>query len=653
MGFQFNGAPPAWLDNSSTPKSFGIPSSTPSASVRTTTAQSFGPAASVKTAPSFGTNPAILRGSPGAFPSFPAAASNPHPPALQSTPNSSFGSSPPSRQSKAKVSPFATASSDTPTLSGIPCKTSVSSEKTDDALRKALQRASGDQFTATVGDADIAADEILKDALKKSGLNRSNVIALLQALGQSPELSIFTNTLFGELVGRRIPGFQSQSKTTTKPTDNPFSKPGQSEKKKAESSSQVLRHHPWVRYRLEIPVAQRLVSSRAMAKFEHAKVLAAWMLSQVCSSATSDKRNMLELAATNIIERKESELAIKGIVIWIKEKVSRAKVLLATVETERGTLISDDEDMNKVIRSASIATQDDISVFTRNPPASSKNDKPFRFLDLPAELRNGVYRELLVTRSGYLSTHRLGDTSYIQAEQGGTKFDLHSPGCHPAILETCKQVYKEAKSVLYVENVIVARLTANIGTKSVFKMGRMRPSTLPHLTNLVLSVDSIKFDGGLRGAFAGVSPNYAKLNWYALQSLTGLKKLRICNIERENQKCDFPEDHLKHKTALLEQIIERIPANCDLSYEAQEGIEKRFIQEQLQWRNRPGHIRDAYEVDGEVLKRCAQGTLQNQGAKSGDERNHFYADRSIKLGSLVKDGDEGTFDPRHVFGAGD
>ena len=63
------------------------------------------------------------------------------------------------------------------------------------------------------------------------------------------------------------------------------------------------------------------------------------------------------------------------------------------------------------------------------------NNKSFRFLDLIPEMRNLVYKELLVF--GFC-----GKCPFVHSF------------CYPAILQTSKQVYKEAKEILYAENTI-------------------------------------------------------------------------------------------------------------------------------------------------------------------------------------------------------
>ncbi|KAI7221864.1 hypothetical protein KC333_g1471 [Hortaea werneckii] len=69
-----------------------------------------------------------------------------------------------------------------------------------------------------------------------------------------------------------------------------------------------------------------------------------------------------------------------------------------------------------------------LEYFHVNSANISNEDQIFRFLDLPAELRNRVYRELLVWPSN------------------------RPERCWPQILSTCRQVNGEAKDIIHTEN---------------------------------------------------------------------------------------------------------------------------------------------------------------------------------------------------------
>ena len=77
--------------------------------------------------------------------------------------------------------------------------------------------------------------------------------------------------------------------------------------------------------------------------------------------------------------------------------------------------------------------------------------KPFRLMDLPRELRDDVYRELLLPRN--VRCKRVSDK----------KRRLFS--FQPAILRVCKQTYQESSRVLYKETNWVL-ITSSVGAES-------------------------------------------------------------------------------------------------------------------------------------------------------------------------------------------
>lgn len=72
---------------------------------------------------------------------------------------------------------------------------------------------------------------------------------------------------------------------------------------------------------------------------------------------------------------------------------------------------------------------------------------PSRFLNLPAELRNVIYSELLIVR---------GRPITLYDDQTGRE---PSPGLCPAILRVSRQIYKESTWILYDCNAFLLKLT--------------------------------------------------------------------------------------------------------------------------------------------------------------------------------------------------
>jgi hypothetical protein len=75
----------------------------------------------------------------------------------------------------------------------------------------------------------------------------------------------------------------------------------------------------------------------------------------------------------------------------------------------------------------------------------------FRFLDLSSELRNEVYKCLLVSHSSL----NIANLMWLQKEQSSKDHGLISVkrlGLHPGVLRTCRQVHQEAVGYLYQHN---------------------------------------------------------------------------------------------------------------------------------------------------------------------------------------------------------
>ena len=84
----------------------------------------------------------------------------------------------------------------------------------------------------------------------------------------------------------------------------------------------------------------------------------------------------------------------------------------------------------------------------------------FRFLDLPPELRNMVYRELLVFKQSPIKRR--------------------SPKCHPQILCASKEVNREATGILYGDNLIVVKIRPEAVYAHGVRCGTYAPQTGLH-----------------------------------------------------------------------------------------------------------------------------------------------------------------------------
>lgn len=93
--------------------------------------------------------------------------------------------------------------------------------------------------------------------------------------------------------------------------------------------------------------------------------------------------------------------------------------------------------------------QTDISSSTSGTVAATEKSKNFRFLDLPPEIRNEVYTLLLSPR-GKVKPYII---SFLQDKAAMPDSARQTPALHPNLLRVSKQLYHEAASVLYRNNV--------------------------------------------------------------------------------------------------------------------------------------------------------------------------------------------------------
>lgn len=205
--------------------------------------------------------------------------------------------------------------------------------------------------------------------------------------------------------------------------------------------------------------------------------------------------------------------------------------------------------------------------------------KTSRLLSLPTELRLRIYEYALTAPDNAIGLYFSYQTNRVKPDLG------------LGLLRTCRQIYHEARDVLYTKNTILI--------VSSSRETRLPPHALRELRHLFVMVNY----GFLSDAFEAEN-----VDSRMLRAMTKLQRLRLCVFDQFH----FGRDGWG---TMLPSLVESVPAGCEIRFGLQRDVEKEFVYSYF------GRSADEKTVTGEV-ERCdleeAMARIEAlKGAKSG------------------------------------
>ncbi|EME77753.1 uncharacterized protein MYCFIDRAFT_84851 [Pseudocercospora fijiensis CIRAD86] len=504
-------------------------------------------------------------------------------------------------------------------------------QEQDSLLTRALKRSAKGR-PAIFGRAELAADNVLRDVFAIHQAEAPALLAELRDFGTSaPRMAALIHTLFENEIKLKDP------KANLAPVKTRLWKGNFEEEEKEDWRTPktekfvVPRDHGTI-LSLEKKLQSQFLKMKQVKGKEAAGVLAEYILDRFLRRSTleplrDELSQLLELEGN-----KDAKVELRNILTFMQGRVRWADKNFtpppASHDEQPKTADQADEVPEvpeTTTGSSTVVTQD--------------SSQGFRFLDLPAELRNWVYREHLAPM-GYICLYTR-DWHGVNHTHPEDSTDIAS-GADISILSTNRQIHSEAKSILYRENNLCCVGLISTSFQPIIDIHTLPNSALPLLASLTLICDHRPSENQGQNW-------YQRVNWMQLQSMTTLKNIRICIVEREEQR-----DENAYKKFILQNIIERVPQDCEVSFGPKESYEQDTIDETIeQSDDRAADNRarwgPAFNVDATLLEKLAKGVMAKKGTKNGHTRDYRFAEKPVTktLKQLIE---EGVVDPSIVLG---
>ncbi|KAF1821853.1 uncharacterized protein K489DRAFT_381857 [Dissoconium aciculare CBS 342.82] len=220
---------------------------------------------------------------------------------------------------------------------------------------------------------------------------------------------------------------------------------------------------------------------------------------------------------------------------------------------------------------------------------------PCPLLALPAELRIRIYEA------------SLAPTGCLHLTSSATCRKAVVPRVSPPLLAACRQVYDEAKHLLYTKNSTCVVVDAGALDAPLIAESRLPQSVLQRLRRVCLVLDCT----------ATYRAPFTELDLDVLRAFTSIEELRIAVVLRTDP--DAASAAMRDMLGiLLALILERIPARVRIEYGVAAGSDEEEVANELKVRRQKTFRREqrvtVVVVDGSELKGRADESAPEQGS---------------------------------------